>query len=165
MLLRIVGTACHGASHGCCAASSALTSLASSSGCHMQFRVLGPLEVVENGEPLKLVGAKQRSLLAILLLRANEVISRDALIDGLRGEKPPAGAGHSLEEHVSRLRKHLHRNGQDLLLTRPGGYMLSIADGELDLDRFERLARDGREALRSGERERAAKLLRQALSL
>jgi len=73
----------------------------------MQFRLLGPVEVVDEGRPLVLGSAKQRALLAILLLHANEVVSRDRLIDELWGEQPPASAPHSLEVYVSRLRKAL----------------------------------------------------------
>lgn len=130
----------------------------------MQYRVLGPLEVLDDGEPLNLAGPKQRALLALLLLRANQIVTRDALIDGLWGDKPPRGADHSLEAHVSRLRKLL-RNGRDLLVTRPGGYVIQVGDDELDLDRFERLAAEGRLALRKGDEEGAVKLLRRALSL
>jgi len=131
----------------------------------MQFRVLGPLEVVNGGAPLEIRGAKQRALLSALLLHANESVSRERLIDGLWGDQPPRGADHSLDEHVSRLRRVLHENGRDLLLTRPSGYMLSITDEQLDLVRFRSLADEGRAALRAGEPERAAGTLRDALSL
>ena len=131
----------------------------------MQFRVLGPLEVEDDGEPLRLAGAKQRTLLALLLLRANHVVSRDTLIEGLWGDSPPRGAEHSLETHVFRLRKLLHKNGQDLVLTRLGGYILELGEAKLDLDRFEGLADEGRAALRAGDAPRAAALVREALSL
>jgi YVTN family beta-propeller protein len=131
----------------------------------MQFRVLGPLEVQDGEQALTLAGAKQRQLLALLLLRANEVVSRHRLIAALWGEETPGDAEHSLEAHVSRLRKLLHRNGQDVVLTRPGGYVLSVDEGDLDLSQFERLADEGRAALRDGGVERAARLLREAVSL
>jgi peptide/nickel transport system substrate-binding protein len=131
----------------------------------MQFRILGPLEVEDEGTPLEVAGAKQRALLALFLLRPNRVVSRDTLIDGLWGEKPPREAEHSLEAQVFRLRKLLHRNGQDLVLTRPGGYVLHVRDGELDLDQFECFADEGQTALRAGDAKKAAQLLRQALSL
>ena len=73
----------------------------------MEFRILGPLEAWKGGAPVTLGGAKQRALLAILLLHANEVVSRDRLIDELWGEQPPASAPHSLDVYVSRLRKTL----------------------------------------------------------
>jgi YVTN family beta-propeller protein len=133
----------------------------------MEFRLLGPLEVWEDGRPLSLGGMKQRALLAILLLRANEVVSRDVLIDELWGERPPASAAHSLEAYVSRLRKTLHadRVGEPILVTRPPGYMLRVEFEKLDLDRFERLLEEGRRALATHAPERALPKLSEALSL
>ena len=101
--------------------------------------------------------AKQRALLAILLLHANEVVSRDRLIDDLWGERPPASAPHSLEVYVSRLRKALQPDGGErMLVTRPGGYLLRLEPDQLDLGRFERLVDDGRRSLADGNYERAA---------
>src|SRR5438034_9602623 len=133
----------------------------------MEFRLLGPLEVWEDGRPLALGGTKQRALLAILLLRANEVVSRDVLIDELWGERPPASAAHSLEAYVSRLRKTLHadRAGEPILVTRPPGYMLRVGFEALDLHRFERLLEEGRRALATHAPERALQTLSDALSL
>ena len=71
----------------------------------MEFRILGPLEVVDQGRLVKLGGAKQRSLLAFLLLHPNEVVSRDRVIDELWPDRPPGAAGHNLDVQVSRLRK------------------------------------------------------------
>src|SRR5690348_559236 len=110
----------------------------------MEFGVLGPLEVREGGQVIPLGGAKQRALLAVLLLHANEVVSRVRLIDGLWGEEPPATAAHTVETYVSRLRRVLHHAGShDALITRPPGYMLRIDPEELDLSRFENLMREG----------------------
>ena len=131
----------------------------------MQFRVLGPIEVQDGAQPLTIAGSKQRALLALLLLRANEVVSRATLIDALWGAEPPRDAEHSLESQVFRLRKLLHRNGEDVVLTRSTGYVLRIDDGELDLARFERLADQGRAELRAGHEKQAIELLREALSL
>jgi YVTN family beta-propeller protein len=133
----------------------------------MEFRLLGPLEVWEDGRPLSLGGLKQRALLAILLLRANEVVSRDALIDELWGERPPASAAHSLEAYVSRLRKTLHadRAGEPILVTRQPGYMLRVGFEALDLHRFERLLEEGRRALATHAPEHALRKLSDALSL
>jgi YVTN family beta-propeller protein len=132
----------------------------------MQFRLLGPLEVEDNGRPLVLGSAKQRALLAILLLHANEVVSRDRLIDELWGEQPPASAPHSLEVYVSRLRKTLQPDGAErMLVTRPGGYLLRLEADQLDLARFERLVEDGRRALDAGNYERASGRLAEALAL
>ncbi len=133
----------------------------------MEFRLLGPLEAWENGRPLPLGGTKQRALLAILLLRANEVVSRDVLIDELWGERPPASAAHSLEAYVSRLRKTLHvdRAREPILVTRQPGYMLRVGFEALDLHRFERLLEEGRRALATHAPERALQKLSDGLSL
>ena len=131
----------------------------------MKFSILGPLEVRRGDEPLPLGTAKQRALLAVLLLNANEVISRDRLIDSLWGERPPESASHTLEAYVSRLRKILHADGEQVLLTRPPGYVLRVEFDDLDFQRFERLVEEGRRALAHDPPERAAALLREALSL
>ena len=125
----------------------------------MEFRILGPLEVVEQGRPLKLGGSRQRALLAVLLTRANEVVSRDRLIDELWGEQPPKAATNALQYHVSRLRKTLPR--ADAIVTRPPGYVIRVAPEELDLLRFETLVEEARRS----PPERAAQLLRDALGL
>ena len=112
----------------------------------MDFRILGPLEVFDDDHPVPLGGARQRALLAILLTRANEVVSTDRLIDELWGEAPPRTAVNTLQYYVSRLRKLL---GADRIVTRIPGYTIRLEPGELDLDQFERLvAQGGAEALR-----------------
>jgi DNA-binding SARP family transcriptional activator len=136
----------------------------------LEFRILGPLEVVRDGEPVSLGGAKQRSLLAILLLSANEVVSSDRLIDELWGESAPDTAHKALQVHVSQLRKALdpERAAGDpgeLLVTRPPGYMLALEPERLDLSRFEALAREGREALGRADPDRAASVLHEAFEL
>jgi DNA-binding SARP family transcriptional activator len=125
----------------------------------MEFRILGPLEVVDGGRTLPLGGPRQRALLALLLTRANRVVPRDELIDELWNDDAPEGARNALQYHVSRLRKALAPN--DLLVTREPGYMLRVAPDELDLLEFERL----RDAARDAPPEEAARLLRQALAL
>jgi DNA-binding SARP family transcriptional activator/tetratricopeptide (TPR) repeat protein len=107
----------------------------------MEFRILGALEVTDDGRRLELGGAKQRALLAMLLLHANEVVSTDRLIDALWEEEAPEGARKTLQVYVSGLRKAL---GKDRLETQAPGYTLRVADGELDLTRVERLAAEGR---------------------
>jgi YVTN family beta-propeller protein len=132
----------------------------------MEFSVLGPLEVRADGRIIPLGGAKQRALLATLLLHANEVVSRDRLIDGLWGEELPATAAHIIETYVSRLRRILREAGvHNALIMRPPGYMLRIDPDELDLNRLENLMREGRRALADGNPEAAAEHLRQALAL
>src|SRR5215208_1456564 len=122
----------------------------------MDYRVLGPLEVRDGDESLPLAGAKQRALLALLLLHANRVLGRDRLIDELWGEHPPATAVQSLQVYVSRLRKLLPA---DKLLTRPPGYLLEVEPDELDLRCFEKLLAEGHEALEHDEAQRAASVL------
>jgi class 3 adenylate cyclase/predicted ATPase len=128
----------------------------------MDYRVLGPLEVRDGEQSLPLTGAKQRALFALLLLNANHVVSRDRLIDELWGEQPPKTAVQILQVMVSRLRKLLPR---DTLLTRPPGYVLEVAPGELDLRSFEDLLAEGRQALSTGDAKSASTILRHALEL
>jgi DNA-binding SARP family transcriptional activator len=128
-------------------------------GRHLEFRILGPLEVVDRGRTLALGGPRQRALLALLLTRANRVVSRDELIDELWDGDAPDGARNALQYHVSRLRKALAPH--DVLVTRDPGYMIRVAPAELDLLEFERL----RESARDAPPEEAARLLRRALEL
>jgi predicted ATPase/DNA-binding SARP family transcriptional activator len=131
----------------------------------MQFRILGPLEVEDAGRLLRPTGAKQRVLLASLLLHANQTVSRGRLIDELWGERAPQTAAHRLEDHVSRLRKLLRRNGETPVVTRPAGYLLRVSQDALDVSQFEHLVREGTGALRRAHPEGAVALLRQALAL
>jgi len=125
----------------------------------VDYRILGPLEVVDSDRrPLPLGGPKQRALLALLLLHANEVVSADTLIDRLWGGGPPATAAKVLQVQVWRLRKAL---GTEALATRAPGYVLGVGADELDLARFERLLAEARGA----EPATAAAKLRDALSL
>ena len=124
----------------------------------MDFRLLGPLEVLERDRLIALGGGRQRSLLAVLLLHANEVVSNDRLIDALWGQTPPMTAAKTVQVYVSRLRKEL---GEGRLVTRAPGYLLSLERSELDLGRFEQLLGEARKADPAG----AAELLRGALAL
>jgi len=107
----------------------------------MEFRILGPLEVVDDGHAVVLQRGKQLALLAYLLLHPNELVSTDRLIDALWGERPPPTAAKILQNAVSQLRRVL---GEDRLLTQPPGYRFRLEPGELDLHRFEQLAQEGR---------------------
>jgi DNA-binding SARP family transcriptional activator len=101
----------------------------------VEFRILGPLEVVDHdGRDVPLPAAKPRALLALLLLHRNRVVSQDALIDDLWEERPPATAVKTLQVYVSQLRRAL---GDRRIETRPGGYVLHVEQGELDADAFE----------------------------
>lgn len=128
----------------------------------LEFRLLGPVEVVADGRPSSLPAAKPRALLAALLLSSNRVVSVDRLIEDLWGDEPPETATKALQGYVSQLRKVL---GADRLLTKPPGYSIRVEEGELDLERFERLAREGRELLAGGDSKAAAKRLAEALEL
>ena len=128
----------------------------------MEFRVLGPIEAVTDDGPVALGAPKQRALLGLLLLNANEVLSRERLIDELWGEEPPRSAVQSLQVYVHGLRQIL---GSDRIETHGTGYRLPIRRGELDLDRFERLVERGSEALADGDAADAAEDLRSALRL
>jgi len=137
----------------------------------VEFRILGPLEVLDaQGQRLALGGPKQRALLAVLLLHAGQVVAVERLVDELWGEDPPDSAAHVLQVYVANLRKALEpdrarRAAGDLLGTRPGGYLIEVGPDRLDLARFERLAAEGRAALAAGDPAQAARLLRQALGL
>ena len=102
----------------------------------MEFRILGPLDVVENGTSLPLGGPRQRALLALLLLRANEPVSTDRLIDELWGADSPASGPTAVQNQIARLRKVL---GADRVLTTQAGYAIRVEADELDLDRYGQL--------------------------
>ena len=106
----------------------------------MEFRILGPLEVVEEGQPIRLGGARQRAVLALLLTRPNQVVSTDRLIDDLWGTDQPKTAANTIQYYVSQLRKLL---GADRIATRPPGYAIRVEAGELDLERFEAFVERG----------------------
>jgi YVTN family beta-propeller protein len=135
-------------------------------GTTLEFRVLGPVEATANSVPLELGGPKQRALLVLLLLRANEVVPRERLIDDLWADSPPASARDTIKVYVGRLRKIFAQNGsREVLLTRGGGYLLQIEPDQLDLNRFVRLAASGSRALAEGDAERAKAALDEAVSL
>ena len=127
-----------------------------------EFRLLGPFEALREGVPLELGGLKQRALLALLLLSANEVVSRDRLIEDLWGEHPPKDAPHTVQVFVSRLRKSL---GAGVIETRAPGYVVRADTDELDLARFEGLQALGRGELERGWAVAAHRAFSEALSL
>jgi DNA-binding SARP family transcriptional activator/ABC-type branched-subunit amino acid transport system substrate-binding protein len=127
-----------------------------------EFRILGPLEVLDDGRRVEIAGRKQRALLAVLLLHANEVVSVDTLIDELWGERPPATAAKTLQAHVSRLRSALPSVAIE---TREPGYVLRIERRQLDADSYADALEDARRRLADGDPDRAADLLRRALAL
>ena len=131
----------------------------------MEFRLLGPLEVCSDGELIVLAGPKQRAILTILLLNANQVVPRARLLAEVWGERAP-GSQHSLDVHISRLRKALAPGGEGSALVRRGrGYLLCVQEGTLDLVRFEQRIAAGQQALAEGRPAAAAALLDDGLGL
>ena len=128
----------------------------------MEFRVLGPLEVWREEISLPLGSGKERALLAILLLSANQTVSRERLVDDLWGERAPERAAKSIQTYISRLRKILPPG---ILQTRPPGYVLELEPEQLDLHRFERLLAEGQRALAKGSAKLASVSLGDALAL
>lgn len=136
----------------------------------MEYRILGPFEVLDGDEPVHLGGGRQRAFLALLLLSANQVVSIDRIVDQLWTTGAPETAGNVIQVYVSRLRKALEPErlkGSDssVLLTRRPGYMLKVDPQQIDAARFEQLSRRGAEAMEEGSMGIAATLLRQSLDL
>src|ERR671935_617199 len=125
----------------------------------MEFRILGPLEVHDHGRQISLGGGKQRALLGVLLLHANESISSERLIDELWGDQPPTRAHKLVQGYVSGLRKLL---GTARVVTRSPGYLVRVEAGELDALEFDRLVAEGRTAQEPLDK---AERLREALGL
>jgi DNA-binding SARP family transcriptional activator len=129
----------------------------------MQFRILGPLAAENDGGEVALGGARQRTLLALLLLRRGQVVPSERLIADLYGSEPPRAAATALRVHLSRLRRALGPTAP--LLARAGGYVLELEPGALDAERFEQLLERGRGQLAGEAFEDAAATLREALGL
>jgi DNA-binding SARP family transcriptional activator/Flp pilus assembly protein TadD len=104
----------------------------------VEFRVLGPLEVVEDGRPVPIVAAKQRALLATLLLRANQPTSIECIAERLWAGAVPAHPRRAVHTHVTRLRDALGAS-RDRIRTQPDGYLIELAPGQLDLTVFSEL--------------------------
>jgi len=132
----------------------------------LTFSLLGPLEARVDGETLPLGGSRQRSLLALLLLHANESVSRERLIEGVWGAERPSTIGAALNVHLSKIRKLLAAGGTDAtLVTELHGYVLEVDPERLDAHCFERRIREGRQALVAGRAEESAATLDRALAL
>jgi len=129
----------------------------------LDFRILGPLEVVSDDGPVPLGGPKQRATLALLLLNVNHVVSVDRLADDLYAGAAPVTAVTQVQRQISELRKLL--GPASGIETRPPGYVLRLAPEQLDVHRFEQIAADAARAREGGDARRAAELLRDALSL
>ena len=129
----------------------------------LDFRILGPLEVVTEAGHVRLGGLKRRATLAILLLNANRVVSVDRLADDLYAGAAPVTAVTQVQRQISDLRKLL--GTAQTVETRAPGYVLRLTSEQLDLQRFERLTAEATRSLAAGEPQRAADLLREALAL
>lgn len=108
----------------------------------LEFRILGPLEVSDDGRPVELAGQRQRALLSALLLRPNQVVATERLVDELWGDDAPKHAKTSLHNSAGLLRKVLG----DALVTRAPGYVLKVEPEQVDALRFERALSEAREA-------------------
>lgn len=131
----------------------------------MEFRLLGPLAVRCDGIDRPVRHGKQRAVLAALLFGANRAVPRDELARTLWGAEPPPSAETTIRNYVRRLRDALGEVGRARIATVPGGYLLSLAPGELDVSRFESLLRTSHTAARDGAWERAAAQATAALAL
>ena len=135
-----------------------------------RFRILGPVGIWADGEPLPIGGAKQRALFTLLATRANETVTTDTLIDALWGERPPTTARTALQGYVSNLRRVLEpdralRSAGAVLVTSGPGYTLSVRPGELDREVFEALVQQARDARDAGRPAESAELFGSALAL
>ena len=128
----------------------------------MEVRLLGPVVVAEEDRPVPIAARKQRALLAALALQAGRVVAVESLVDQL-WEEPPASATHAVQVYVSALRRALP--SADVLTRREPGYVLDVSPDAVDALRFERLTREGTQALAADAPHRAAPLLRVALGL
>ena len=128
----------------------------------LDYRILGPLEVLVDGRAAPLGGPRQRAVLAVLLAHAGEMVPATRLIDEVWDDAPPDTAAKVLQGYVSGLRKAL---GRDAIATRGRGYAVAVPDGALDLQRFERHAAAGGAAADAGRMDEAAREFRAALAL
>jgi DNA-binding SARP family transcriptional activator/tetratricopeptide (TPR) repeat protein len=128
----------------------------------MEFSVLGPLAVTVDGRPVGLGGRRRRSVLAVLLGTPNRPVSADRLVDTVWGGRPPRTATDNLRLYIHELRRLL---GPDRILRHGRGYAVVVRDGELDSERFDALARRGRELLTSAGADAAGAALREGLAL
>ena len=128
----------------------------------IRFGILGPLTASDAHGPVRLAEGRQRALLAVLILHANEVVASDALVEELWNGSAPASAHRIVQTYVSQLRKAL---GESAIETHGRGYRLQVGPGGLDCHDFERALESGRDALARGDASAAAARLREGLAL
>src|SRR6185436_9013006 len=131
----------------------------------LTFGILGPLRIERGRAVLSPSGPRQQAVLAALLLRANEVVSTDTLIEAVWGEDPPPTARTALQVHVSKLRRLLEGDPRVEIETVPPGYRIRVDAEAVDALRFRALVQDGTHALAEGDSGRAADVLARALAL
>ncbi len=132
----------------------------------MDFRILGPLELGHDTQGIPLAAARERIVMAMLLLEAGHVLPIDRLIEGVWGDDPPTTARGQIQNCVSTLRRRiLAVEGSDLILTRAPGYLLRFDGSTLDLHLFEQKVAEGRALAAAGDASGAARRLRGALTL
>jgi DNA-binding SARP family transcriptional activator/tetratricopeptide (TPR) repeat protein len=131
----------------------------------MRFRVLGPMQVWHGDGWTTIRAAQPRVVLAVLLAEAGQMVSADRLVDELWGDHPPRTALNTIQGYVARLRKLLGEDSETRLLTRDRGYLLELADGDLDSHVFERLVESGQRAVAAGELAAGVEELVAALAL
>ena len=129
----------------------------------MDLRMLGPFEVWDGSHQLRLDSGTQRTLLAVLAIQRNVVVSTDRIIDALWGDDPPSSPLRTLRYHVSKLRSTLGDVAVHVV-TRSPGYLLEVDPGGIDVHRFEAMAAEGRDLI-TEEPERAARMLVEALGM
>lgn len=130
----------------------------------MDIRLLGRFDVLVDDRPLSLGGPRQRAVLAVLAIHANEIVSMDRLAEEVWGGEPPATAIVTLQRYVSHLRRALEGPAAAIETERPG-YRLRVDPDAIDARRFEAMVDEGRRHLASGRAEEAAAVLRAALAL
>ena len=136
----------------------------------MDFRVLGPFEVLDGDDAVSVGAFRQRAVLALLTIHAGQALSTDRIIEEIWAGSPPPSALKTLHAYVSRLRRVLHpskatEGGAEILLSRNPGYVLAIDESQIDAVRFERMVDDATTALRMGRAESAAGTIRDAMGL
>jgi predicted ATPase/DNA-binding SARP family transcriptional activator len=132
----------------------------------VEFHILGPLEVTNGGKPVPVAGSRERAVLVMLLLAANQVVSTDRLVEDLWGDHPPERPQRALQVFISRLRKILRdATGEEHLATEPPGYRLLVDPADVDATHFEALLAEGRARAEAGDHVAAAATLTEALAL
>ncbi|ONI91935.1 hypothetical protein ALI22I_06705 [Saccharothrix sp. ALI-22-I] len=131
----------------------------------MEFRILGCLQVRDGDRLIDIAADKQRTVLAVLLLRAGQTVPVHELEHQLWGDAPPGKAKNTLQAYVYRLRQTLKFDSDTALVTEPGGYRMMLPDGALDLHRFEQLTARGRAAIKAGRPDEGCAALQTALDL